>query len=577
MTPIAYFQWLTDLAFRAAAWLRLVRRDRKPGFPGWLVVISSIVVGITVWAIVKNILGDAGESGRQGAGAGIVARLLGTLAGLGAACLTGFNWLAHLTPVAVRRPPWWVCWLVGPLYLIAVGITTPVALYAAWEVVSGRIAWSRAQSDLIRRGEHLSFDEVRGPAPSPDENFAAAPGVAELLAAESSGTPFGLALSARRFRVEPPSSKPARKEESRRTPPMTLADWAAAYRAEAAEVTNGPSAVAALPAGADEATVVLAGLSRADNAGAQLRAALQRPRARFRADWSDITRPVEFLGPLKGAASWLELRVEAEVAKGDAAASFSDVDSLLRLGGTLDEECTVLTYMVGLAISRVAYNGVAAGLAAHVWNDAQVQSIQASLTRTQPLKALPQVFEGERCLSLHLMDEPTAGWPGLNAHYRAEIARIDQRLIDQARAIATNPPSAGLAAELPRFAAEIEKTPVTMYNILALMAIGPVGIAFERAARAEQLARIVVVACALERHRLATGAYPGTLAELVPQYLPSIPIDIMDGGPLRYRRIDAGGFRLWSVGVDGRDDGGVEYGPDPKQKDPLDLVWPPSR
>ena len=65
-----------------------------------------------------------------------------------------------------------------------------------------------------------------------------------------------------------------------------------------------------------------------------------------------------------------------------------------------------------------------------------------------------------------------------------------------------------------------------------------------------------LIACALERHRLAHGAYPETLEALVPHYLARVPRDIIAGAPLHYRRTE-GSFVLYSVGWNGKDDGGA--------------------
>jgi hypothetical protein len=49
--------------------------------------------------------------------------------------------------------------------------------------------------------------------------------------------------------------------------------------------------------------------------------------------------------------------------------------------------------------------------------------------------------------------------------------------------------------------------------------------------------------------------YPETLGELVPEFLPRLPVDYADRQPLRYRRTEKG-YVLYSVGVDGKDDHG---------------------
>ncbi len=61
-----------------------------------------------------------------------------------------------------------------------------------------------------------------------------------------------------------------------------------------------------------------------------------------------------------------------------------------------------------------------------------------------------------------------------------------------------------------------------------------------------------------ESYRRAHGAWPASLSELVPGYLPSVPLDPFDGKPLRYvaPRAEGGLPLLYSVGVDAVDEGG---------------------
>jgi hypothetical protein len=93
--------------------------------------------------------------------------------------------------------------------------------------------------------------------------------------------------------------------------------------------------------------------------------------------------------------------------------------------------------------------------------------------------------------------------------------------------------------------------------------VGPVK-GYVRAATTTDHVRL---ACSLERFRMARGAYPEKLAELVPEFIPEIPAEIVNGEPYRYRRTDDGSFVLYSVGLDLHDDGGMV---DPAQKD---WVW----
>lgn len=61
---------------------------------------------------------------------------------------------------------------------------------------------------------------------------------------------------------------------------------------------------------------------------------------------------------------------------------------------------------------------------------------------------------------------------------------------------------------------------------------------------------------ALRRHRLAHGHFPAQLSDLVPAYLPELPVDPITGGALHYRLDDKGHPIVYSVGSDRKDDGG---------------------
>jgi hypothetical protein len=69
-----------------------------------------------------------------------------------------------------------------------------------------------------------------------------------------------------------------------------------------------------------------------------------------------------------------------------------------------------------------------------------------------------------------------------------------------------------------------------------------------------RLARAVL---AVERYRLKHGGtLPASLAEASAEFADGIPLDPFDGQPVRYRQRPAGGYVVWSVGSDRKDDGG---------------------
>jgi hypothetical protein len=66
---------------------------------------------------------------------------------------------------------------------------------------------------------------------------------------------------------------------------------------------------------------------------------------------------------------------------------------------------------------------------------------------------------------------------------------------------------------------------------------------------------------AMQRYRLAKGAWPEALAQLVPEFLPSQPLDPFTGTPLKYLATGPDGLpKLYSIGSDLKDNGGVDPG-----------------
>ncbi len=74
--------------------------------------------------------------------------------------------------------------------------------------------------------------------------------------------------------------------------------------------------------------------------------------------------------------------------------------------------------------------------------------------------------------------------------------------------------------------------------------------------------------CAALRFRADSGNWPTRAEDLVPKYLAAIPEDPWTGKPILMAS-DTSGFRMWSMGQDGRDDGG-----DPLAKDGFETSEP---
>jgi hypothetical protein len=78
-----------------------------------------------------------------------------------------------------------------------------------------------------------------------------------------------------------------------------------------------------------------------------------------------------------------------------------------------------------------------------------------------------------------------------------------------------------------------------------------------RVARTQTAVDQALVACGLERFRLAQGTLPESLDSLAPAYLKAAPRDLITGEALRYRPATDGTYLLYATGWNGTDEGGA--------------------
>ena len=137
---------------------------------------------------------------------------------------------------------------------------------------------------------------------------------------------------------------------------------------------------------------------------------------------------------------------------------------------------------------------------------------------------------------------------------RAERQAAFRKIDDDNRklaAAAKDWKSLGLAMLVDRRAAVSERIG-QMFVVLFLPALSTVSNAEDRGAMKFDLTKLAFV---LAAYRADHGAYPVRLADLVPKYVAKVPGDIFSAAELHYR-LEGGGYLLYSVGVNGKDDGG---------------------
>jgi hypothetical protein len=98
-------------------------------------------------------------------------------------------------------------------------------------------------------------------------------------------------------------------------------------------------------------------------------------------------------------------------------------------------------------------------------------------------------------------------------------------------------------------------TILTRHQLLSAVMLPALGNIPKKGAAAQVAADEALLACALERYRLAHGEYPDKLDALAPEFISGLPHDVIGGEPYKYHRT-ADSFVLYSVGWNEIDDGG---------------------
>ncbi len=169
--------------------------------------------------------------------------------------------------------------------------------------------------------------------------------------------------------------------------------------------------------------------------------------------------------------------------------------------------------------------------------------------------------EFERDPQAHLVAAVVAPFSMLRAMGRRESRELTDRLFSEMRTARQGPlhtwpmndPFQEFAKQHRRWSEKQNEKLVPAYSVPALFfpSIDIIDIAAERLC---QVRDGTLTAIALELYRRRHGDWPASLEQLVPKYLPEIPMDRFTGKTLGYRLQD--GPVVYAVGFDLQDDGG---------------------
>jgi len=477
----------------------------------------------------------------------------------------------------IRRRNRWRYW--RRLLLGLVLAATLIALFYTEEDLRGWIAWRKHVSGHALTSDKLDFSAFIPPPVPDDHNLCLCPLLRPILQLHMVN---GQAVWTDTNGLARVQALNARMSVSYNLPEITngLAGWQAYYRS----LTN----LSGLAWTNSPAEDVLLALRRFDPELAELRqAAATRPLDRWPLDYgtdSPWEIPFPHLARVKQICLLLQLRATAGLAAGDAAGACSDLQLGFRLAQSLRAEPFLISQVVRAVCCHLLLEPLAEGLERHQFSDTQLLALQHELQTVDLLSGwelgslseralvgawtkpgLKQMFEWAGQFGLDRAAGPfdlfaryirlaPQGWVYQN---RLSLCRRFDECLVPAVDLTTRTvrqPSARTAARPPSNPGSIL---VLFLFQVDRKIFGDAYHGLTRVAYAQARTDEALIACALERYRLAHGGYPQTLEALVPQFLDQRPHDLLNGQPLHYRLNHEGSPVLYSVGWNRTDDGGV--------------------
>ena len=447
---------------------------------------------------------------------------------------------------------------VGFLFVVIVLVLVVIGI----ENLRGAHAWNSLKREHDAAGDPLNLEAVI-PAPvAPENNFAETPLLKPLLEYRpGEKQPSAERASAqerlKHLSLGDPKGMADRLPDGR----INLAGWQQYFSGGDLGIPRGTAGSAAED--------VLAGLQKWDSELSELEAASRRPAARFNIHYNEgFNALLPHLAPLKGILLIYELRSAALLGVGNAASALKDIETSEHVATSMDGEPLLISMLVEYAgqtfVTRMAWQG----LVDHRWNAAQLEQLQAQFAgRSDPLRRFALAIKGERAFAVAAID------PG-----HANIAEVMNQLQSgqgepQLEAVGRIAPRGWLRQNqvtIVRFYDAALRSPHTAanqissgqngdgvpnvvndrflpYAILARQLVAAIANAEMKSFRMLAVDRMAVIACALERYRIANGAYPAQLGDLVPKFVAALPADPANGGVFSYQPED-GWYHLASAG-----------------------------
>jgi hypothetical protein len=299
------------------------------------------------------------------------------------------------------------------------------------------------------------------------------------------------------------------------------------------------------------------------------------------------TNLVPHLNSVMHLVKMLYVRAKAAIESGDAKEGANSVLAMMRLNNGLNSESSMLPLLVAVTCSCYVQGVVWDALHGHHLREPELAMLQMELEAQNMEQPLLNALRGELTTSVASLDQclvSDSAWESMRTFFVdgpewLSQLRMTPRLLTEWKADfsgaffhhAIKPlKAAGLKGCMEAQAKFLKSLPsmdrpilddAHLFTRLAMPAYDTI---IRQTLFIEARNRLTVAALAVERYSLARGGLPKSLEELKPGFLDELPVDPMSGSAVRYRVGPTGGAVIWSVGIDGKDDGGVvPFIPDP--------------
>jgi len=308
--------------------------------------------------------------------------------------------------------------------------------------------------------------------------------------------------------------------------------------------------------------------------------------ARYPVDFRQgLTALFPHMQPLRQGARVLSLAAWVRAHRGDPHGAAESIHAIFMLARSLEREPTLVSMLVRIACDGIAREQCQSLLASIEFSDEDLAEFQEDLRAAEYREHAREAMLGERVTGLIAIEKPGDWQEGGDGGFLGAAWRLSQGegtafyLEHMSDLIAaTELPWPGPLDEAARLDVQLSAlgrgpSLTKIRYVIPILLAPALGGALDAVARGAALNGAADAAIACERYRRRHGELPERLDQLVPEFLPEVPVDPYTREPLQYVVRDDE-YLVYSVGHNRIDEGGL-IGEDNLQGDHVFRVGPP--